>query len=126
MDIEQALVGKTIEHAEIDVIGESICFHLKGGKSVVLDVEAECCSYTWIESIDAPHALLGTVTSVERIDMPEGSISRINPDCNECLQYYGLKITTTSGIAVIDYRNDSNGYYGGDLFVRKQLWEAAS
>ena len=36
------------------------------------------------------------------------------PDC-DCVQYYGAKITTNKGDMVIDYRNDSNGYYGGDI-----------
>lgn len=35
----------------------------------------------------------------------------------ECVAYYGLKITTEKGRAVIDYRNDSNGYYGGSLML---------
>ena len=33
---------------------------------------------------------------------------------HDTVAYYGVKITTTRGIAVIDFRNDSNGYYGGD------------
>jgi len=39
-------------------------------------------------------------------------VYRKNPDC---VAYYGLKITTEKGRAMIDYRNDSNGYYGGWL-----------
>jgi len=33
--------------------------------------------------------------------------------------YYGLRITTTKGRAVLDYRNTSNGYYGGGLDVTR-------
>jgi hypothetical protein len=34
---------------------------------------------------------------------------------HDCLQVYGLKVTTNKGEIVIDYRNSSNGYYGGNL-----------
>ncbi len=30
-------------------------------------------------------------------------------------KYYGCKITTDKGHIIIDYRNESNGYYGGDI-----------
>lgn len=33
----------------------------------------------------------------------------------EYLQFYGFKLQTEKGDVVIEYRNSSNGYYGGDL-----------
>jgi hypothetical protein len=33
----------------------------------------------------------------------------------DVLAFYGCKISTDGGEIVIDYRNDSNGYYGGSL-----------
>jgi hypothetical protein len=36
------------------------------------------------------------------------------PD-RDVVAYYGLKVTTDKGEMVVDYRNDSNGYYGGSL-----------
>ena len=35
----------------------------------------------------------------------------------DCLRFYGLKVTTEKGRATIDYRNNSNGFYGGSLVV---------
>jgi hypothetical protein len=78
--------------------------------------------------------------SVEDLDLPgdykaDASMFHSDPDV---LSYYGCKITTTNGIAVIDYRNDSNGYYGGNLVwpgergfyggvygqnISKQVWQ---
>ena len=43
-----------------------------------------------------------------------GTNGRLN-EVTACVAYYGLKITTDNGRAVIDYRNSSNGYYGGSL-----------
>ena len=60
-------------------------------------------------------ALLGTVTNVEAVDVPDlGDL----PD-HDVMKYYGLGVTTEHGQAIIDFRNDSNGYYGGYLLVRR-------
>lgn len=55
---------------------------------------------------------------VEHIEMPDlGDIPTVYEPAVDSVRYYGLKITTDKGRAVIDYRNDSNGYYGGNLVV---------
>ena len=41
------------------------------------------------------------------------------PD-HDVMAYYGLGITTEHGTAVVDFRNDSNGYYGGYLLVERK------
>lgn len=77
----------------------------------VMKVDGDCCSQSWIESVELP--ALGfpcLVTDVQDLDLPQPEDS----DDFECLQVYGLKISTTSGDIVIDYRNESNGYYGGN------------
>ena len=52
-----------------------------------------------------------TIIECEDLAMPDlGDM----PGC-DCVQYYGAKITTNKGDMVIDYRNDSNGYYGGEI-----------
>jgi hypothetical protein len=123
-EIAAAMIGKTIQHVEMDILGSSICFHFDDRTAIVLEARGDCCSYSWIESIDAPQALYGRVLSVEEIDMPDLGFVRTHKhepeDKYSTLQYYGLKITTTKGIAVLDYRNDSNGYYGGELVLRKE------
>jgi len=37
------------------------------------------------------------------------------PQSSDELALYGLKLTTDKGDLVLDYRNESNGYYGGSL-----------
>lgn len=120
-DIQKALEGVTITAVGVDSDGEHITFTIEGQPPVVLETEGDCCSYTWIESLDAPDALIGTVQSVEDIAMPDlGSIGTEKHTGVNCVAYYGLKIITNKGICVIDYRNDSNGYYGGSLRVVKR------
>lgn len=81
-----------------------------------LTAYGDCCSHTWIESIDNEAALKGKVFEIDEIDMPDlGSVGTPYHPCVDCVSYYGLRIVTENGHCVIDYRNDSNGYYGGWL-----------
>ena len=61
-------------------------------------------------------AICGTVTNVEEAPMPDLGDQ---PD-HDVMAYYGLGITTEHGTAVVDFRNDSNGYYGGYLLVERK------
>lgn len=109
------LVGVQIAKVEIAPDRESIVFHTNHGPMKYV-TEGDCCSRTWIEGVDDWDALFGTVTAAEEIEMPNlGNIGTEHNHSVDQVSYYGLKITTEKGRAVIDYRNDSNGYYGGSL-----------
>ena len=119
MEIKDALIGKTITGFTLDGMGNRLILELTASPPVILETYGDCCSFTWIESIDAPDALKGTVQDVEEIDMPNlGNIDGQRHQGVDQVSYYGLKITTNKGRCVIDYRNDSNGYYGGSLEVQ--------
>jgi hypothetical protein len=106
---QHCLVGKTIIKIRIAEDKRALLFITDGGE-IIVRADGDCCSDTWIEHIELP-TLPAKVASVEDIDMPDlGS-----PSEYECIQYYGCKITTDKGVMVIDYRNESNGYYGGSL-----------
>ena len=69
---ENPLIGKTITAIRVAMDKEAIRFDLQGGDSIVVRVDAECCSSTWIESLDMPSLILGSpVVSVEDIEMPD-------------------------------------------------------
>lgn len=110
-----SLVGRTVEAIQLSSDAEQLFIHFTDGTADKLQVEADCCSSTWIEHVQGVKQFVGaTVTAVDNLDMPD-----LTPDddCTkgDCIQYYGLKITTTNGALVIDYRNASNGYYGGSI-----------
>ena len=109
--MENILIGKTLTALKIDSDNTALLFVTTDGDIKVF-CDAECCSCTWIEHIEMPAlGLPAKVISVYDLDMPDlGDM----PDC-DVVEYYGLKITTDRGELVIDYRNDSNGYYGGRL-----------
>jgi hypothetical protein len=106
------LVGKTINQIKIADDKEAILFQTDSG-DVVARCDADCCSHTWIEHIELP--ALGFPALVLAVDDLELPGSDDNHPEHDCLQVYGLKVTTNKGEIVIDYRNSSNGYYGGNL-----------
>ena len=114
------LVGEVIDGYELSNDRQQLIL-IRQDRSrtpIVLEVDADCCSYTWIESVDNPAALHGKIVAVEGIGMPNlGDTPTAHRTCVECVAYYGLKIITENGHCVIDYRNDSNGYYGGDITI---------
>lgn len=111
MSRSNILVGKTITDLQIASDKKALRFITDGG-DVIARADADCCSETWIEHVELPaRGFPAVVQSVEYLDMPDlGS-----PDDYSCIAYYGCKVTTDRGVIIIDYRNESNGYYGGSL-----------
>ena len=110
--MENKLIGKKIVDVKIAEDKLAMLFICDNGEELVVRVDADCCSYTWIESVEMPAlGLPFTIIGCEDLAMPDlGDM----PGC-DYVQYYGAKITTNKGDMVIDYRNDSNGYYGGEI-----------
>ena len=111
--MENKLIGKKIVDVKIAEDKLAMLFVCDNGDELVVRVDADCCSYTWIESVELP--ALGfpfTVIACDDLDMDKEPLEN---EEYECLQFYGAKITTDKGDMVIDYRNDSNGYYGGEI-----------
>lgn len=107
------LIGKVLSQIKIAEDKEALLFVFEDGTSLKVLCDADCCSHTWVEHIELP--ALGFpcfVTSVEDLELPGSDDNHPEYDC---LQVYGTKISTTKGDIVIDYRNSSNGYYGGCL-----------
>lgn len=105
------LVDEVIEYIKIADDEKAIKFVTNHG-CVIVKVDGDCCSDSWIENVDLPAlGFPAKVISVEYLDMPDLG------DMEGCdvVAYYGCKIITDKGEMIIDYRNDSNGYYGGNL-----------
>lgn len=117
MEKENILVGKTISAVKIAEDKKAILFETEEGP-VVARADGDCCSSTWIEHVELP--ALGfpvVVLAVEDIDLPLPTLTEEQTAEKESgeLKFYGCKISTARGDIVIDYRNSSNGYYGGSL-----------
>ena len=107
------LIGKAIKEIQMTTDKLAIKFVLEDGAEVIARTDADCCSQTWIEHISLPcSGFPAFVTDARNIEMPDLG----TPDNAECVAYYGYEIKTNKGDLVIDYRNESNGYYGGYLY----------
>ena len=115
MSEKNPLIGRTLLGMQIAADRQALLFQTTEGDIEVL-VDADCCSYTWIEGIELPAlGFPALVTAVDDLDMPDAEQPSTFHKDPDCLQFYGCKVSTDRGDIVIDYRNDSNGYYGGSL-----------
>jgi hypothetical protein len=106
------LIGKTITAIQLTTDKKAIRFVLGDGTDVVANADGDCCSSTWIEHILMPASgFPAVVLEAHDIEMPDLG----TPPNAECIAYYGFEIKTDKGDMTIDYRNESNGYYGGNL-----------
>lgn len=106
------MIGKKVNSIFIADDKKAMKFSCDDGEHVV-NVEGDCCSASWIEHVELP--ALGfpfTIVSIENLDMGKNPIEN---EEYEHLQFYGCKVSTDKGGMIIDYRNESNGYYGGDI-----------
>lgn len=116
-DLAGSLVGKKIRKATVAKDGQTITFATDKGE-VVWEVDADCCSHTWIENADIEKGLVTKVAEVPGVGGPQTDSD------HEYIQYYGIEIVTMKGHGLIDFRNSSNGYYGGSMRVRScPEWE---
>jgi hypothetical protein len=105
------LEGKTIKKVMIAKDKKAIKFITNEG-DIIARADGDCCSSSWIEHVELPAMGFPTkVVSEQDIEMPDLG----NPNEYDEIAYYGYKITTDKGDMIIDYRNKSNGYYGGWL-----------
>lgn len=92
---------------------KAILFNTNKG-DIIARADGDCCSSTWIEHVELPAmGFPATVLNVHTLDMPD--LTPNDQDDTDVIQYYGCKISTDKGDIIIDYRNSSNGYYGGNL-----------
>ena len=107
------ITGKTIESVTLSGDKERIDFVFGDGTRKAYGVEGDCCSVSWIEHLEVPDDVKGaTLTSVDDGDGVEAE----DPDDKyDCLQVYNTTFHTNRGDIVLEYRNESNGYYGGYL-----------
>ena len=107
------LPGKTITRVKLAEDRKAIKFVLQDGGSVVAKTDGECCSNSWIEHVSLPAGgFPATVLSEEEVDMP--NVPNDNP-YGDVTRRYGFKLVTDKGYFELEFRNESNGYYGGNL-----------
>lgn len=111
MKHQNPLIGKQLLAIDIADDREALRF-VTSDEEIIVRCDADCCSHTWIEHIELPAlGLPATVAAVENLVLSDPQWD----SSDNYIQFYGCKITTDKGELVVDYRNSSNGYYGGSL-----------
>lgn len=87
-----------------------LAFECKDGEILYFEAEGECCSKSWIESIEDFNAFPGTVKECLAVEGPG-----FREHHKSEFKNYFFKIKTDKGYFDIEMRNESNGYYGGNL-----------
>lgn len=110
-DDKNPLMGKTITEIKIADDKMALLFITTDG-DIIAQTDGDCCSHSWVEHVELPTELPAKVTSCTDLGMNKEDESNQE---HECLRFYGYKIVTDKGDIVIDFRNSSNGYYGGSI-----------
>jgi hypothetical protein len=108
----ESLAGKKIASVSGGNKNEDLMIACEDGSLFAAHVEGDCCSHSWIEHLTVPDDIQGAeILGITDSDttLPDG----IDMSQYDCLQAYETRIRTTRGDIVMEYRNDSNGYYGG-------------
>lgn len=103
------LIGKLITGYTLSPSGEVLTLHTANGEDLKLNTYGDCCSETWIEHVTTP-AFPATITAIDERDL--GEVPGVRQEYG---QKYSTVFRTDKGNLEVEYRNDSNGYYGGSL-----------
>jgi len=105
-------LGQKVAFVQLDSARNVLSLGLQDGRVYRFEVEGDCCSHSWIEHLEAPSDLEGaTILGWASRELVEG----IDTPHDNYLQVYNTVIRTTAGDVVMEFRNESNGYYGGYL-----------
>lgn len=102
------LKGKTI--LSVECSEKTLRFNLKGD-AVCFEAKGDCCSESYIESLDNPEIFKDAVfQSVESVSGEQEEVSDIGVH-----KWTFYKFKTDKGMCTLSFRNESNGYYDGWL-----------
>jgi hypothetical protein len=112
------LIGKSVIGLRVNEDQSIMAFDHPDGTSTSYETYGDCCSETWFADVIGVSALLGShVLAVEHMDLPEVDDKRTRQEYDS---FYGVKLQTNKGIVDIVYRNSSNGYYGGAIYLNNK------
>ena len=114
MELEK-LLGRTVVQVLANTERDSFRFVTDEGN---LDYHCfgDCCSESWVNHIADIDALIGQkVLEIEEIDMYGLLGAEPEPTRQDSDEVLFHRIQTPKGVCVIEFRNSSNGYYGGSF-----------
>lgn len=119
-DLFVGIGEKPIKSVILSEDKETLTFTFEDDSTVIYGVEGDCCSHSWIEHITIPDDIVGEkITAVFDNPLPDNEQPTRNNDDYDVLVVYKTIFRTNKGDIILEYRNNSNGYYGGYL-VKKE------
>lgn len=114
------IIGKKVVKISVSRPDDHFTLLFSDGTDKTYSVAGDCCSASWIEHFTVPDDLFPsglTILSVEEADgVPFDGHKCSKESCrHDSLAVYNTRFHTDRGDIVLEYRNDSNGYYGGYL-----------
>lgn len=112
------LEGKIIDSVKHDI--GSIRINFQDGSFLRGVVDGDCCSYSWIEyclvpgNVEGARVLSKAFAHGKPVEHPMET-----PECDH-KEFYSEYLATSAGHIVVEYRNESNGYYGGYMILELQ------
>lgn len=111
------LFWATIQYIYMDEEkGYMVFINRWGDKHYAYSADGDCCSHSWFESVTNQENIIGEkiIGMEEKPEVEDESSSE-----GECIRVYGYTLKTAVGYTDIEFRNSSNGYYGGScIFLR--------
>ena len=101
------IIGKTVLSVFINEKMDILKFNTAQGP-FYLATSGDCCSESWVEHINVPYIPF-TISDVVEKELGEAVGTRQDVD----LLYVSSLISERGGSFIIEFRNSSNGYYGG-------------
>lgn len=136
-------IGRTISSYFVDSSKTEFTIRFEDGSWLTYEVEGDCCSHSWIEHVEAPNDLVGAIFQGEvfvqdkygdasfrgdeyatQDNVPYDDYNKefyghgMDGGTHECLRFYKVSWLTNKGHIDLEFRNSSNGYYGGNIQLR--------
>jgi hypothetical protein len=114
------LIDKEINAILINEDKTILHFITKSGDEYSYYTNGECCSNSWYEHFNGLNYILkNKILYVENIGV--GEIKNSDYDLT---QIYCINLKTEKGICSIEFRNESNGFYGGSIELLANLYRS--
>lgn len=111
------MLNKKLSSVVLSGSGGTVTFRFQDGSARAFDAEGGCCSTSWVEHLELPGDIDGaTLLSVEdSANVTQDHETHDEENGGDCISVYNTVFRTDRGDIVLEYRNSSNGYYGGYL-----------
>lgn len=105
------ILNREIDRVELSTDKTGLIIHFRDGGRAVFQTVSDCCSKTWIEHIEIPEPICcAKIYNASDSGQIQETLSEY-----ECIRVYQTTFKTSKGDLTVEYRNSSNGYYGGTL-----------